>query len=109
MFGKKLSIVDGLQKSLNYNLQQQQQQRQSIIIFVRTSVDDLYINFPFIDRKRRRVDNDDSVSLLKLVRFCSTCHQSLSSKQTKKKQEIIPNPTGFIDPTQATDLLSCYL
>jgi len=61
------------------------------------------------DRKRRRVDNDDSISLIKLVRLCSTCHQIPSSKSTKKTKEIISNPIGFIDSTQANDLLSCYL
>jgi hypothetical protein len=61
------------------------------------------------DRKRRRVDNDDSISLIKLVRFCSTCHQIPSSKSTKKTKEVISNPIGFIDSTQANDLLSCYL
>ena len=63
----------------------------------------------YVDRKRRRIDNDDSVSLIKLVRFCSSCHSSLPSKQTKKNEKTIPNPIGFIDSTQANDLLSCYL
>jgi len=62
-----------------------------------------------VDRKRRRVDNDDSIPLIKLVRFCSTCLQIPSSKEIKKKEEIISNPIGFIDSTQANDLLSCYL
>ncbi|CAF3507581.1 unnamed protein product [Rotaria sp. Silwood1] len=60
-------------------------------------------------RKRRRVDNDDSIQLIKLVRFCSTCHQSPSAKSTKKQEKIVSNPTGFIDSKQANDLLSCYL
>ncbi|CAF0757425.1 unnamed protein product [Rotaria sordida] len=60
-------------------------------------------------RKRRRVDNDDSIQLIKLVRFCSTCHQSSSSKAIKKKEKVVSNPIGFIDSTQANDLLSCYL
>lgn len=62
-----------------------------------------------IDRKRRRVDNDDGIILIKLVRFCPSCHLVLSSKSKEKKEEIISNPIGFIDSIQANDLLSCYL
>ncbi|CAF3885620.1 unnamed protein product [Rotaria sp. Silwood2] len=60
-------------------------------------------------RKRRRVDNDNSIQLIKLVRFCSTCHQNPSEKSIKKKEKIVSNTIGFIDSTQANDLLSCYL
>jgi hypothetical protein len=60
-------------------------------------------------RKRRRVDHDDSMLLIKLVRFCSTCHPIVSSKSMKQKKEIISNPKGFIDSSQANDLLACYL
>jgi len=102
--------VDGLLKFLNYNHQQQQQ---LITIFVWIYLFDLfsYKNrlFHSVDRKRRRIDNDDSIPLIKLVRLCSTCPQIPPSKQTKKKEEIISNPIGFIDSTQANDLLSCYL
>ncbi|CAF3688686.1 unnamed protein product [Rotaria sordida] len=68
-----------------------------------------YLHLYLLDRKRRRVDNDDSIQLIKLVRFCSTCHQSSSSKAIKKKEKVVSNPIGFIDSTQANDLLSCYL
>ncbi|CAF3067230.1 unnamed protein product [Rotaria socialis] len=60
-------------------------------------------------RKRRRVDNDDSIQLVKLVRSCSTCFRNSTSKSTKKQEKIISNPTGFMDSAQANDLLSCYL
>ncbi|CAF3754237.1 unnamed protein product [Rotaria magnacalcarata] len=63
----------------------------------------------FSDRKRRRVDNDDSMQLVKLVRSCSTCFRNSTAKSTKKQEKIISNPTGFMDSAQANDLLSCYL
>ncbi|CAF1291347.1 unnamed protein product [Adineta steineri] len=60
-------------------------------------------------RKRRRVDNDITVPIIKLVRYCSTCQPILSSKSIKKQEKTNSNPIGYIDSTQANDLLSCYL
>ena len=61
------------------------------------------------DRKRRRVENDDDIPLIKLVRYCTTCLQNPPTKLTKNKEKVSSNQTGFIDTSQANDLLSCYL
>ena len=61
-----------------------------------------------IDRKRRRMDHEDSNALIKLVRFCPSCHPTAPMKAVKQAK-ILSQPKEFIDSTQANDLLSCYL
>lgn len=62
-----------------------------------------------IDRKRRRMDHEDSNALIKLVRFCPNCHSTAPLKAIKQPERVLSQPKGFIDSTQANDLLSCYL
>lgn len=70
-------------------------------------------NFSFYnyltDRKRRRIDHDESIIIIKLLRLCAICHLVPLEKPTKKNNETISNPKGFIDSSQAHDLLSCYM
>lgn len=66
----------------------------------------------FSDRKRRRVDPEDSMNVIRFVRFCSVCRPPpIKTKiNEKKREEQIESSTKvFIDPLQATDLLSCYM
>jgi len=64
-------------------------------------------------RKRRRIDHDESISLVKLVRFCNVCRPVdlplPSTKVSTKKNESNEQTKGFIDRQQLDDLLSSYL
>ena len=97
--------MDGLQKFLNYKPRPPLER----INFVGISTNNFTDCFYLIDRKRRRVDDEDSNALIKLVRFCSTCHPTVPSKATKSIEKNLSQPNGFIDSSQAKDLLACYL
>ena len=104
--GPRSPMSDGLPKFLNFN---RRRILPLIIIFVRPR--DLYSHRSLrcLDRKRRRIDHDESMPLLKLVRICTSCRPITSSKVTAKKGETIDQTKVLIDPRQANDLLSCYL
>lgn len=106
MCGQRSPTSDGLPKFLNFN---RPRIPPLIIIFVRPHDSHSHRASRCLDRKRRRIDHDESMPLLKLVRICTSCRPIPSSKVTAKKGETIDQSKVFIDPRQATDLLSCYL
>lgn len=97
--------MDGLLKFLNYK--QRQWQMRIISVGINWNILRIISSF-LIDRKRRRMDHEDANALIKLVRFCPNCHSTAPVKIVKQNEKNLSQPKGFIDSTQANDLLSCY-